>query len=445
MDELTKLPLNFGLDWIRTQSDQRLVAYQAEINALFEEISTANARIFLEPQARKKIRFLLEFLRRTQGLSDAIAFINTLNQREPKETLFVMKAQFLQEHAGAHDLEEYLNEQQDLKGSHPEYLFLQFEHDLALGKKDRLNALIDRLIFNQDGSGLLLEAITLATAMQIPFDSSTLVRQVKWGRTFLMLWEHLQCLKVDSELPVTYCINLDRSVDRIRRCAPLHQKSTEWVRFAAVDGTNLDEVTLEQFNINQRLPRSAIGCSLSHFGVWQKIANEKQLDRLHIVVEDDALPLWGTPSCYQTAWRMMKEQNLDLVYVQNRATPLLFTLREFNKFWSPAIMPFTQGLQRFAFYKCPYPGGWGADGYLISAQGASKLVSLIQRDGLTNHIDWQTFLYSTPDWTNPLMKPKQNVAFNYKNTCGRDPQMEIKTGIMNVPLFVHADLGLSTR
>ena len=96
-------------------------------------------------------------------------------------------------------------------------------------------------------------------------------------------------------------------------------------------------------------------------------------------------------------------------------------------------------------YQRNLPIGWGLDGYCLSVSGARKLLALLERDGLTNHVDWQTFLYSATDWEHPVVSHRKNVALNYQRSTGRAPQRELNSGILNFPMIAHIDFAHSTR
>jgi hypothetical protein len=141
----------------------------------------------------------------------------------------------------------------------------------------------------------------------------------------------------------------------------------------------------------------------------------------------------------------MQRQELDLLYIHNNVSLLEFSIREFSPGWKPAALPFQAGLERFMRYQRNLPSGWGLYGYCLSVPGARKLLELMERDGLTNHVDWQTFLYSATDWEHPVVSSRKNVASNYKRMTGRFPQRELDSGILNFPVIAHVDFASSTR
>ncbi len=91
-----------------------------------------------------------------------------------------------------------------------------------------------------------------------------------------------------------FLINLDRSVDRLARCAPiLDRLGVSWERVPGVEGRALDADQLKALN-PQPAPRNAwfrpltageIGCFLSHLRCWQLI-EARDID-CGLVLEDD--------------------------------------------------------------------------------------------------------------------------------------------------------------
>ncbi len=91
-----------------------------------------------------------------------------------------------------------------------------------------------------------------------------------------------------------FLINLDRSADRLARCAPiLDSLGVSWERVPGVEGKKLDAAYLKALN-PQPAPRNAwfrpltpgeLGCFLSHLRCWQLI-EERGID-CGLVLEDD--------------------------------------------------------------------------------------------------------------------------------------------------------------
>ncbi|MGE5452937.1 MAG: glycosyltransferase family 25 protein [Acidobacteriota bacterium] len=176
--------------------------------------------------------------------------------------------------------------------------------------------------------------------------------------------------------PVILLINLDRSPERLARCAAiLDRLGLPWERVPGVDGAQLDPAYLKRLNPQpaphgewfRGLSAGELGCFLSHLKCWQLIA-DRQLP-CAIILEDDfdlegsctAAALQGLiRSCAQ--WDVLK-----LTRLRNGAK-LEASLGEGIE------------LRR---------GGKGPEdccGYMVSLQGALKLTPL--RDTLLRPVDF---------------------------------------------------------
>ena len=373
-------------------------------------------------------------------------YINALNREEPREAFCCTKIEFLLQHERTNELEAYIQELTRQQISTPPFLLLCMQTYLRLGKHQRAESFLSSLISDHPQSDHLIQAIILATVFRLDFDRAGLEHKVHWGGKFLALGEQFLGFSEAETTPIVQCINLDLSTQRMARCIDTYRDKADVHRIPGVPGNTLPDYLLRGITINPALPKSAIGCSLSHIAAWERVALDDESAPPRIIVEDDGLPLWVNRATYGTIQKLMKQQEFDLLYIHNTASPLELSIREFSPSWEPEALPFQAGLDRFIRHQWgPLPGGWGLYGYCLSVPGAQKLLALLKRDGLSNHIDWQTFLYSATDWEHPIVRSKKNVAFNYQRTTGRVPQREINSGILNFPMIAHIDFSQSTR
>ena len=110
-------------------------------------------------------------------------------------------------------------------------------------------------------------------------------------------------MPIDIHAIPVFCINLDKRPERFKKfSAQPGAKAllTNIQRFPAIDGTTIDPLKSDKialqtkYNILHKTRRShgeintlgAIGCSLSHYGVWQKFLEGKA--DYCLVLEDDA-------------------------------------------------------------------------------------------------------------------------------------------------------------
>lgn len=429
------------LDWLSATSDQELPKYKAAIEKLMEDMEKMSPSEISEAN----VRFIAGYLERASGFERALEYIEVLNRKNPGESFYPVKIWFLLQHKQFDRTEAYIQELIQKKLSSPSLLLLGLKYYLSAGHKQQAVNFFSRLVSEHPNSNILVKAVSLMTAFNLDFDRSGFEQKVPWGSRFNALEKHIGQNAGDADLPDVHCINLDRSRERMTRCTDLYQDRAHVHRIPAVAGNTLPDYLLEKITINPGLPKSAIGCSLSHISAWEQTTRHQAFSPPRVIVEDDGLPLWINRSNYELIKELMAQQDIDLLYIQDRASPLEFAINDYTAGWKPEILPFQQGLDRFTKYRVPLPGGWGTDGYCLSEKGADKLMALFQRDGLANHIDWQTFLYSTADWSHPVASTKENVRINYSRVTGRTPALELNSGILNFPLITHEDFSQSTR
>ena len=431
-----------GLDWLRAKTDQQLLEYKSDIEDLIADFAKVRST---QPPDFVRARFIAHYLYRTAGFDQALEFLNTLNREAPGEAYYFTKIEFLLQHERSNELEIYLQELTRLQISDPLLQMLCLQAYLGLGQHQRAASFLSSLITDHPRSGRLVRAITLATIFDLDFDRTAFGQKVRWGKRFLALEECILGSAAAAAPPVVHCINLDRSPQRMARSTDLYRGKAELHRIPGVPGDALPDYLLRRITINPAVPKTAIGCSLSHIAAWERIAENDEAAPLQIIVEDDGLPVWVNRASCGAIRKIMQQQELDLLYIHSSASPLEFSLREISPGWKPEALPFQAGLERFLRYKRKLLAGWGLFGYCLSVPGARKLLALLERDGLTNHVDWQTFLYSVTDWDHPAVRGKKNVALNYRRTAGREPQCELDSGILNFPMIAHVDFSRSTR
>jgi GR25 family glycosyltransferase involved in LPS biosynthesis len=438
--QLTAVRL-LDLDWLRTRTEQQLIEHKAVIDQLMADLPTVRGTNIPNPVA---INYIAEYLCRTNGIDQALAYLNYLEHTVPSELIFSTKFEFLLQHERSTDLQEYINELTQRKISSPLLLLRCINYYMSLGKRQHSEYYLSRLITDYPRSRELIEAVLLATVYKLNFDRAVFEEKILWGSKFLALEKHMLGLEEIDVLPIVHCINLDRSSKRMLRCTDLYQNSAELRRIPGMPGQALPDYLLRKMTINPALPKSAIGCSLSHIAAWERVADDES-DLPQIVVEDDGLPVMVNQAIYSITHKLMKQQKLDILYIHEGASPLEFCIQEFSSEWEPKALPFQINLGRFIRHQKKLRPGWGMYGYMLSASGAQKLLGLYERDGLANHVDWQTFLYSVTDWNHPVASSKNNVAINYQRTTGHAPQRELDSGVLNFPIIAHLDFSSSTR
>lgn len=165
----------------------------------------------------------------------------------------------------------------------------------------------------------------------------------------------------------TYLINLDRSPDRLEASRQrFGELGLAFERFTAVDGKSISEQDYAEFTSTR--PRNGLlwtkgkmGCFLSHYGVWQKIADSAENyaavfeDDLHISADIKSFLLDDT-------WI---PQGCDLVRLETSTNRVHLSKRLGQK----------NGRQ---IYKVDSTT-WCAGGYILSKSAAQKLLEVPEK------------------------------------------------------------------
>lgn len=170
-----------------------------------------------------------------------------------------------------------------------------------------------------------------------------------------------------------YVINLARRQDRwmMWQAAAKKWNLPEYIRWEAVDGRSM-ALTLDSlpfYGKNYFRPKGVIACALSHYRLWEHIIEKK--DEQAVIFEDDAI-------FFTKPFEMpVLPEGWDLFYFGGHNNP------------SERIsgIPVNKNM---IIPKLPAGLGLGAYAYMISLEGAKKLVARVEKKGLTEPID--TFL-----------------------------------------------------
>ena len=173
-------------------------------------------------------------------------------------------------------------------------------------------------------------------------------------------------------------INLDRNPERmvdLRRgfagSAPgLH-------RIPGVLGSALPDAEVLRLGGDLGM-RGTLGCFLSHVAAWRWMLAQGLSHCL--VVEDDVMALLDLPAGLGA---LGLPAAFDVCFVNDRLQPALAGADEFQ------AVPLARALQDFA----PKANAPGADGYLVSAAGARRLLEWVAADGCGDDVDWRLLAY----------------------------------------------------
>ena len=182
----------------------------------------------------------------------------------------------------------------------------------------------------------------------------------------------------------TAVINLDRNGERrawVERLFPsIH-------RMSAVEGSRLPGAAVTRLLSRPDDPggRGTLGCFLSHAAAWDWALGSGHAHTL--VIEDDVIPLLNLP---RRVGPLGLPLGYDLVFVNDR----METRLDPTGIEAPSLRPLAESMPTVP----PEDNAPGADGYIVSAAGAAKLLRWVAEDGFTGDADWRMLAYGmTPD------------------------------------------------
>ena len=178
-------------------------------------------------------------------------------------------------------------------------------------------------------------------------------------------------------------INLARDEDRFRSITAIlrNEPSFNLVRISAVDGSELPVAARQTLSSNERWATRAgeIGCFLSHSKAWEHVASSTQ--RFCIILEDDAVPF----NLGRLAVTSLPA-DFDLIFINDRMSG---GSRSDRPDLSVSFVPIEDCLVSLA----ERPKGVGGDGYILSPEGARKLLAAVKKDLFYGHVDWRLLRY----------------------------------------------------
>ncbi|MGI4978473.1 MAG: glycosyltransferase family 25 protein [Janthinobacterium lividum] len=173
-------------------------------------------------------------------------------------------------------------------------------------------------------------------------------------------------------------INLDRNPERMVELRRAFAGSAPAVhRIAGVLGSALPDEEVRRLGGDSGM-RGTLGCFLSHVAAWRWVLDEGVSHCL--VVEDDVMPMLDLPA---GLGGLGLPAAFDVCFVNDRMQPAPSGAGGF------AAVPLAQALRDFA----PDANAPGADGYLVTAAGARRLLAWVGADGCGGDVDWRLLAY----------------------------------------------------
>jgi glycosyl transferase family 25 len=181
----------------------------------------------------------------------------------------------------------------------------------------------------------------------------------------------------------TFVVNLERRPDRWDAIEStldnLHSlKST---RYPAVDGSTLvPTVQLQQiFDGNDyNMRRGMVGCALSHIQLYIELLKSEAFE--YCILEDDITFVPEFDAKLASVYDQLKDFEWDMLYLGHHLAKDRITDESYDRKTMPRVEKWNRRMSLSRSL-----GGTG--GYLISRSGATKLLAVINKTGMTNGID----------------------------------------------------------
>lgn len=148
-----------------------------------------------------------------------------------------------------------------------------------------------------------------------------------------------------------------------------------------VYGSSLPDSLCEALSQDKQWAKNkgTIGCFLSHVKAWEEVA--RLTDRFAIVLEDD-VNVKGLSQLSGLAF----PDDAEIVFVNDRMSPA-------EGGATPTALPIWRALQQLE----KAHGGPGGDGYLLTPDGARKLLAASAKDFYFGHVDGRLLRYATTE------------------------------------------------
>ena len=183
----------------------------------------------------------------------------------------------------------------------------------------------------------------------------------------------------------TNVVNLDRRHDRFDTFLK-DAKQMNFLnpaRYSAVDGALLKNTyqlqkTFDTNDFGWRAPM--IGCALSHIHNWYNLVQEKDENTIYLMCEDDITLVPEFRPKLARVLELMPDA-ADIVYLGHTYYPN----RKRDEYYDKETYPV---IELWDHDKSRTESMGGTFGYLITKRGALKLLQWINKNGVTNGIDW---------------------------------------------------------
>lgn len=181
-------------------------------------------------------------------------------------------------------------------------------------------------------------------------------------------------------------INLDRNAERMVELERQFAGAAPPIRrIPAIEGSRLPSAAVQRLTGEATAPRGTLGCFLSHAAAWEALAVSGETHAL--IIEDDVIPLLELPPSLDA---LGIPKGFDLCFVNDRLEPK----RDPAAADGVTAQTLAQTLREFH----PEDNAPGGDGYILSSEGAVKLLRWVAEDGMAGDVDWRMLAYAlTPE------------------------------------------------
>jgi glycosyl transferase family 25 len=234
----------------------------------------------------------------------------------------------------------------------------------------------------------------------------------------------------------TFVVNLDRRPDRMSKFT--EQKEPDFLkynRFSAVDGSKLVPTSqLQQIfeNNDYNMRSGMVGCAMSHIKLYIQLLQEENVDA-YCIFEDDIDFVPNFQDKFIHCINELQKTNWDLFYLGHHLYTRFIDDKVYNKETIPVV-------EQFNREKSLLMSMGGTGGYVITKNGAERLLNFINEHGMTNGIDtvqqksadilnvfysYPHLIYSECYRTDAVNKVDTDIQFNYTSlTIPFDKRLE---------------------
>lgn len=224
-------------------------------------------------------------------------------------------------------------------------------------------------------------------------------------------------------------VNLDHRIDRLNDFITKSniEDFSRYTRFSAVNGSKLiinDDIKSLFQNFNHRRPkRGEVGCCMSHLSIWKNLTNDT------LVLEDDISLCKGFQDKLSLVYRHVKENHplFDILYIGYHINKDV-SQREISNYDNKYVESFQDIINETSTLQHPFGAhGGGTFAYIISPNGAKKLINNLIGKGFLFPVDYQMLLTSktkqlqtyccvTPLVTSDMFENNSNVDTDIQKT-----------------------------